>query len=441
MRSSLLFFVVLTTNTLFAQKSYQNLQEQIQVLEAQLKSLKTEVERQKIASQKLAQVDLKPGLKVTSSDKKHNFSVGGRVMFDVHNISPDTLLSETLGLSGKDGVQFRRTRMFIKGTLNEKLHYQWQYDFSKAGIGQTKATYLKYKSNDRSFWAGNIKEPFGLEEVNSSKHETFMEESAATLAFTPNYNPGFLYRKEDPVDDLGWEVGIFRTDEGSFGRSPNTTGVNLGDWNYTGRLTYIANYDELQEKVLHLGFAYSYRNLNGDHIRYDSKVENVYHNVSLVDTGLIAAESVNQFGYEVAWVNGPLSLQSELFDIRVDTLGLQSDADFGGHYIMASYFLTGESRPYNRIFRYFGRLKPKTNYFSGGRGAWELTARYSSVELNDLNAGILGGEADSTTLGLNWYMDDRTRLMLNWINTEVVSGAGINLGETDSISMRFQVDF
>ena len=148
------FFVVLTTNTLFAQKSYQNLQEQIQVLEAQLKLLKTEVERQKIASQKLAQVDLKPGLKVTSSDKRHNFSVGGRVMFDVHNISPDTLLSETLGLSGKDGVQFRRTRMFIKGTLNEKLHYQWQYDFSKAGIGQTKATYLKYKSNDRSFLGG-----------------------------------------------------------------------------------------------------------------------------------------------------------------------------------------------------------------------------------------------------------------------------------------------
>ena len=35
-----------------------------------------------------------------------------------------------------------------------------------------------------------------------------MEESAATLAFTPNYNPGFLYRKEDPVDDLAWEVGV-----------------------------------------------------------------------------------------------------------------------------------------------------------------------------------------------------------------------------------------
>ena len=442
MKGSLFFFILLTTNTLFAKESYQHLQEQIQSLEAQLKLLKTEVERQKIASQKLAEVDLKPGLKVTSPNKRHNFSVGGRVMFDVHNISPESSLSEALGLSGKDGVQFRRTRMFIKGTLNEKLHYQWQYDFSKAGIGQTKATYLKYKANDgRSLWAGNIKEPFGLEEVNSSKHETFMEESAATLAFTPNYNPGFLYRKEDPVDDLAWEVGVFRTDEGSFGRSPNTTGVNLGDWNYTGRLTYVANYDELRDQVLHLGFAYSYRNLNGDHIRYDSKVENIYHNVSLVDTGLIAAESANQFGYEVAWVNGPLSLQSELFDIRVDPSGFQSKATFGGHYLMASYFLTGESRPYNRIYRYFGRLKPKTSYFSGGRGAWELTARYSSVELNDIGTGILGGEAESTTLGVNWYMDSRTRLMLNWINTEVISGVDVNLGKTESISMRFQVDF
>ena len=70
-----------------------------------------------------------------------------------------------------------------------------------------------------------------------------------------------------------------------------------------------------------------------------------------------------------------------------------------------------------------------------------MTARYSSVELNDLDTAILGGEAESTTLGVNWYMDARTRLMLNWINTEVVSGAGVNLGETESISMRFQVDF
>ena len=108
---------------------------------------------------------------------------------------------------------------------------------------------------------------------------------------------------------------------------------------------------------------------------------------------------------------------------------------------MASYFLTGESRPYNRIYRYFGRLKPKTSYFSGGRGAWELTARYSSVELNDIGTGILGGEAESTTLGVNWYMDSRTRLMLNWINTEVISGVDVNLGKTESISMRFQVDF
>ena len=442
MKNLLLLWITCFCYTVNASQSYESLQKQIEQLEAQLKYLKSEVQSQRDQSERSAKVDLKPGLKVTSPNQRHNFSVGGRVMFDVHNISPDNSLSSALGLSGKDGVQFRRTRMFIKGTLNKKLHYQWQYDFSKAGIGQTKATYLKYKANDgHSIWAGNIKEPFGLEEVNSSKHETFMEESAVTLAFTPNYNPGFLYRKEDPIDDFGWELGVFKTDEGGFGRSPNTTDSNLGDWNYTGRLTYIANYNTDKHKVLHLGLAYSYRNLNGDNIRYDSKVENIYHNVSLVDTGLIAAQSAHQFGYEAAWVNGPLSMQSELFDIRVDPTSAQSSANFGGYYVMASYFLTGESRPYNRTFRYFGRVKPRTSYFLGGSGAWELTARYSSVELNDFDVRIFGGEADSKTLGVNWYMDSRTRLMLNWINTDVYSGTGLSLGKTESISMRFQVDF
>lgn len=50
---------------------------------------------------------------------------------------------------------------------------------------------------------------------------------------------------------------------------------------------------------------------------------------------------------------------------------------FSGHYVMASYFLTGENRRYNRESRIFGLTKPAKGFTEGGCGAWELALRHS----------------------------------------------------------------
>ena len=39
-----------------------------------------------------------------------------------------------------------------------------------------------------------------------------------------------------------------------------------------------------------------------------------------------------------------------------------SDPDFNGYYVMASYFLTGETRSFNTSKGAFSRLKPKKNF-------------------------------------------------------------------------------
>ncbi len=105
---------------------------------------------------------------------------------------------------------------------------------------------------------------------------------------------------------------------------------------------------------------------------------------------------------------------------------------------MASYFLTGEHRKYKESSGAFSRVKPKSNFLDGkgGLGAWEVAARYSEIDLNDPDAGILGGEVRDFTVGVNWHLNPNARVMLNYVMSELH-----HVGDADIVAMRFQVDF
>jgi len=85
---------------------------------------------------------------------------------------------------------------------------------------------------------------------------------------------------------------------------------------------------------------------------------------------------------------------------------------FGGYYVSASYFLTGETRPYLMSEGEYDRVIPK-----GKNGAWEIAARVSTIDLNDESAGvnILGGKATNYTLGVNWHINANFKWMFNYV--------------------------
>ena len=49
-----------------------------------------------------------------------------------------------------------------------------------------------------------------------------------------------------------------------------------------------------------------------------------------------------------------------------------------------------------------------------GKGLWELTARWDTMENNDL----LNTKTTSTILGVNYYINPNMRVMLNWTQGE-----------------------
>ncbi len=108
------------------------------------------------------------------------------------------------------------------------------------------------------------------------------------------------------------------------------------------------------------------------------------------------------------------------------------DLQFTGSYIYASWFLTGEKRPYKASRGVYGRIKPLNP-----NGAWELALRYSVIHLND-NI-INGGEASNITFGVNWYSTPKTRFSMNYIHVE--TDKNNVYGNPDILQFRTQIDF
>jgi phosphate-selective porin OprO/OprP len=158
-----------------------------------------------------------------------------------------------------------------------------------------------------------------------------------------------------------------------------------------------------------------------------------------VDTGLIG-ESDTFWGVELAGVWGPFSMQGECGEIAVETpFFIPGSPTFNGWYADASWFLTGETRPYDKGV--FGRVKVKNPIFKGGPGAWQLAGRYDVVDLSD-NGGFVCaacGVQETWLVGVNWYLNDYARLMLNYNESEI--DGGVNDGaRIKGLGLRAQVD-
>jgi phosphate-selective porin OprO/OprP len=365
----------------------------------------------------------KDGLRLDSGDGAFKLQIGGRIYVDFAWMSSDDLAGFN------DSVEFRTARFYTSGTIYDSFGFKLQVDLGGDKV-TLKDAYVSFKDVPvvSNLKVGHFKEPFGLEELTSSKYVTFMER-AIPNAFSPSRNAGVMVNSTALDKKMTWAAGVFReTSDGKDFESDDGYAV-------TGRITGTPWYEDEGKKVAHVGAAYSFRTNYKDMIKFEKGPEmNLAPKV--VSTGDIDSDEQSRWGLEGAVVLGPLSFQGEYMHAAVDRNG-GDDLDFGGYYLQASYFLTGECRPYDTKVATFSRVKPDKNFRdNGGAGAWEVAARYSNLNLSDDD--IDGGELDNITVGVNWYMNPNMRVMLNYVAADVDNTTD---GDADMAGVRFQVDF
>ncbi len=378
------------------------------------------------------------GLRLNSEDGNFKLKFGGRIMNDWGWFNEDNDVREHIG-DQVDGTEFRRARFYTAGTIYGNIGFKAQYEFAGGDV-DFKDLYINIQRLPYvgKFQAGHFKEPFGLEESDSSKYMQFMERGLNNV-FAPGRNTGFMLANHFMGKRLTAAAGMFRNSD-DFGDDNGGDRADEGGYSFSGRVTGLPYYENGGKKLIHTGFSYSHQNAHGDEVRYRAKPE-MHMADRFVDTGSFAAKHSNIYNPELAAVYGSFSFQTEytFANVGSDLDDAGDSPEFSGWYAYGSYFLTGEHRKYKKKSGKFGRIKPHRNFDLGnGIGAIELTARYSELDLNDET--IQGGRLADTTLGVNWYLNPNTRIMFNYVHADA------DIEETDDanadlFAMRFQIDF
>jgi len=279
-----------------------------------------------------------------------------------------------------------------------------------------------------------------LEAITSSRDITYMELAAPVQALAPGNDAGLRIGRPVFHERMTWAFGLFSQGLGSeYGDASQDFARAIG------RLTWLPVYHVDPDRpdaarFLHLGLSANALYSGNSTVRYRSRPES-YLAPYVVDTGDISAEGALVVGGEVAWVNGPFSLQGEYLHsfVRENQTNATTILNFDGLYASASWFLTGESRPYNLINGCFDRVVPKHNFNwgRGGWGAWELAARYSYVNLD--SGDINGGRMSLLMAGVNWYLHSHVKWRFEYGFGHVA--AYQPQGNLNIFQTRLEVDF
>jgi phosphate-selective porin OprO/OprP len=368
-------------------------------------------------------ITMKDKFEVTSGDGGFSMRVGGRVQADAAAYDEDVRRQN-------DGTEMRRARLFVQGKLWDAWKYKLQYDFVSTGSSGIADAYIQYTGMPWKVKVGHFKQPFSLQNMTSSKYITFTERGLPHL-FTPGRAIGIGAGRSGK----NWSVNAGLFGEGIDGASGDEDeGFAIG-----GRATYAPILTNQQH--LHLGASISYRDSGSiDSISFSDRPESHLTNVKEISSGSVNADTNLRTVAEAAYTQGPFSLQGEYYYVDIDRdSNTLSDLNFSGYYVEGSWFLTDDMRNYNGKKGSYGKIKPKSVVGKDGIGAWQLAARFSSVDLND--ADITGGDAQNFSLGLNWFATNNIRMSANYVNVLNVNGGAGNGDEPEAFQMRAQVEF
>ena len=366
----------------------------------------------------------KDGLNLESADRAFSLHVGGRAQYDMVFPDADAAVEALRGDHDATGG-FRRLRVEMDGTIHANVFFKTSVEFADAAYAwRDNLVGVRGIPVVGAFQVGFFKEPMSLEELTSDLYTTFTERSLAN-ALVPSYSHGAMISDSYRDGRLCWWAGDFW--DGGTGPAPV-------QHNLTARLTGAPVLDRERNLVVHLGASASDRSPESETDQFRSRPEAPFV-PRLVDSGVFSADTETLLGLEAAAVSGPWSLQGEWVrascEDHPDAPG--PSPTFRGWYVQASWFATGETRPYrNGVFQ---RVKPKADFDGkGGTGAFEFAARYSVLDLDD--DGLAGGVADDWTLGANWLLNPNAHVSVNYV---LSNRHGV--GDVNSLIVRFQVDF
>lgn len=315
-----------------------------------------------------------------------------------------------------DGVSIRRARFAMKAQITKNWYGEIDTDFAN-GVFELKDAYLAYTGlNNFMFSTGNFKEGFSMESTTTSRYLAFMERPMIVHCFAPSRHLGLQakYAKNwlfaaagvhfQAVEDAETRVNIEDNNK-DYGRSSG--------YSYTAKVVGMPFYKS-NVYGLHFGASASYRTPKADMatsefggVRYSTRNSTSINRKKYLDTDVIT--DVNHdllYGAEFAGYYKGMRFQSEYIGNNT-YLNDNTIYNFNGWYAHVGFLLFGGQNQYNIDDGEFTQPKRGRSW-----GDIEVLARYEYINLNSGN--IYGGSAQAYTFGINYYVNNNVKFMINY---------------------------
>ena len=347
--------------------------------------------------------DLPPGV-TTYNNKLFSVRVGFAVLADYMFVGQDSVSLSQVGPQASV-FDLRAGRLMFSGQF--KFKRPWTYlisgDYDEHHLrGERRFDILDFNLTiplwkKARITIGKQKEPFIFEMVAVA---AFLPQQERVLnQFFVSRNIGVRYFDNFLHDRMSLSMGVYN--------DWFQTGLKLRESGYqvSGRVTALPFESENHRTFLHLGLGLRYDGANKDQMRFRSKPEaNAIDYYA--DTGTFTAKYAHELSFELLYNRRSFSVLAEHARAWVKSPSTQNPS-FNGSYVTVSYFLTDDTRPYDKRNGSITPISPKSRW-----GAVELVGRVGHMDLDDKI--LKGGKLTTWYAGVNWWASQQWKVGMGY---------------------------
>lgn len=374
------------------------------------------------------------GFTLQSADAKNQLKLRGVLHFDGRfMLDDDTDVTDTW--------QATRVRPILEGTLGGIYDFRFTPDFGQGRTVIQDAYVTGRFKPEFQVTAGKFKSPVGLERLQSANDIRFVSRAFPT-SLAPNRDLGLQVGGNLYAERINYAVAYLNgSNDGS---SSETFGdVDLNDDKEYAARVYAQPFIESENFALRglgFGLAGTYTDQAGTAAQpllpsFRTPSLATFFRYRAGTTPTIAHGERTRIAPQFYWPIGQFALLGEYTEVSQDVSrttpaeGTRSGTvDTTAWQLAAHWFLTGEEQ----AFRGF---KPNSTFSleNGTWGAFELVGRYHELEIDE--SAFVGGaasfadpaasarKASGYTLGLNWYLTQNLKWVLDYEHTSFEGGA------------------
>lgn len=371
------------------------------------------------------------GPEFKSSDGNFTFHPRGRVLmdftsthgsgFDARNVTGTDMSSGRLGAEGQMGM----------------LGYKIEADFAGNAVTM-KDVYLSYDGKLGSLptevYVGNKLKDRSIDGATGGSNTPFMERNA--VASVGGMQGGYFgLGITTKIYGENWHASLAVTgdDVGNTSAASDTIG-------YLARAHW--NPIKTSAGFMHVGGWYWYENLGADvtSINKTSPVALGWNSEVRISASSIAGVTNDHaWGAELGgvWRSGWAFAETTTRTINSSS---EASRDQKASSYSVGWLLTGDKPGFSSRSGLWSATKVLKPVNEGGWGAFELLARYDDYDYTDT---ARGGDGDAMTVGVNWYLNNWSRVMLNLVHWKTDNKVGTYRGPDsgNTVGVRAQVVF